>query len=36
VIAHDATKHATMFFDSPCFVTNNPEGERLRLIRQAT
>jgi para-nitrobenzyl esterase len=33
---YDAAKHATMFFDSPCFVRNNPEGEGLRLIRQAT
>jgi len=34
--AYDAANHATMFFDSPCFVRNNPEGEGLRLIRQAT
>jgi para-nitrobenzyl esterase len=34
--AYEAHKHPTMFFDSPCFVRQNPEGEGLRLIRQAT
>jgi para-nitrobenzyl esterase len=34
--AYDAAKHATMFFDGPCFVRNNPEVEGLRLIREAS
>ena len=33
---YDAAKRATLFFDNPCFVKNNPEGEGLRLIRAAS
>jgi para-nitrobenzyl esterase len=32
---YEAANRATMFFDSPCRVKNNPEAEGLRLIRQA-
>jgi para-nitrobenzyl esterase len=34
--AYDAAQRATLFFDNPCFVKNNPEGEGLRLIRAAS
>lgn len=34
--AYDAAKRAVLFFDSPCYVKNNPEGEGLRLIREAS
>lgn len=34
--AYDAARRATLFFDSPCFVKNNPEGEGLRLIHEAS
>jgi para-nitrobenzyl esterase len=33
--AYDAEKRAVMFFDQPCYVKNNPEGEGLKLIREA-
>ena len=29
-------KRPVMFFDQPCYVKNDPEGEGLKLIRQAT
>jgi para-nitrobenzyl esterase len=34
--AYNAAPRATLFFDNPCFVKNNPEGEGLRLIRAAS
>jgi para-nitrobenzyl esterase len=33
--AYTAEKQATMFFDVPCSVRNNPEAEGLRLIEQS-
>ena len=33
--AYDAAKRAVMFFDHPSYIRNNPEGEALRLIREA-
>ncbi len=32
--AYDAVKRPVMFFDHPCHVKNDPEGEGLRLIQQ--
>jgi para-nitrobenzyl esterase len=34
--AYDSATRAVMFFDRPCCVKNNPEGEGLSLIRRAT
>jgi len=34
--AYDAAKRAVLFFDAPCYVKNNPEGEGLRLIRESS
>ena len=34
--AYDAANRATIFFDDPCFVKNNAEGEGLRLIRESS
>lgn len=34
--AYDAAKRATLFLDSPCYVKYDPEGEGLRLIREAS
>jgi hypothetical protein len=33
--AYDAEKRPVMFFDHPSHIKNNPEGEGLRLIRDA-
>ena len=33
--AYDAARRAVMFFDNPCHIKSNPEGEGLRLIREA-
>jgi para-nitrobenzyl esterase len=32
--AYDAARRAVMFFDNPCHLKSNPEGEGLRLIRE--
>lgn len=34
--AYDAERRATLFLDNPSFVKNNPEGEGLHLIRDAS
>lgn len=34
--AYDKKMRATMIFNSPCEIRNDPEGEGLRLIRQGT
>jgi para-nitrobenzyl esterase len=34
--AFEASRRATMFFDNPCFVKNDPEGAGLRLLREAS
>ena len=34
-MVHPAEKRATMLFDNQCRIQNDPEGEGLRLIRQA-
>jgi para-nitrobenzyl esterase len=33
--AYNVPQRAVMFFDDPCHVKNNPEGEGLALVRQA-
>lgn len=32
--SYEASRRATMFFDSPSFLKNNPEGDGLRLIQE--